>query len=137
MAPPTPSSSRLIGLWSADARYGPGAQSDDLVWFEPDGRGRIDFVNFVLCTVTFFDWSEISPGLLGVTMTRTLQWSDGVEEELHPTRVEEYPFSIGEELCPNSQMLEVLRIDLAAHAEGAFARAHHRPDDFDSPHLGR
>jgi hypothetical protein len=125
-----------VGVWSADARYGPGAQSDELVWFLEDGRGRVDWINFALCTVEFFQWEETMKGMLHVRPVRTLQWTDdGVEEQapLLPAG-RDLPYTIAQEHCPNEQVLEVLRVDLGR--EGAFARWLGDLGDFESPRIG-
>ena len=46
----------LVGLWSMDALYGPGAQSDDLLVFMPNGTGRYEFLNWKLYSAELFHW---------------------------------------------------------------------------------
>src|SRR6185437_10258401 len=62
----------LIGIWSADARYGPGAQSDEMLIFKPDGTGRMEFWNWQLCSADFFRWQVVSPGLVDLVGFRCL-----------------------------------------------------------------
>jgi hypothetical protein len=62
----------LIGIWSADARYGPGAQSDEILIFKPDGTGRMEFWNWQLCSADFFRWQVVSPGLVDLVGFRCL-----------------------------------------------------------------
>ena len=56
----------LVGLWSADAMYGPGAQSDDVLFFFSGGTGRLDFHNPVLCNAWTFHWNIISDSKLHI-----------------------------------------------------------------------
>jgi hypothetical protein len=64
----------LIGLWSVDVQYGPGAQEDELLAFRPDGTGWYAFERHVLCELETFRWT-FSEGLLMLTplSTRTVQ----------------------------------------------------------------
>lgn len=127
---------RLVGLWSADARYGPGAQSDETLWFRADGTGRRDFVNFALCTVEFFGWEAMGPDQIFVTWDRVLQWTDEGVEEGRQQGVKELNFTIAEEQIPAGGSAEVLRIELGG-LESAFARvAAFDPASFDEPQLG-
>jgi len=47
----------LIGLWSADAMYGPGAQSDDVLVFKPDGHGFLEFSSPETVFAELFHWT--------------------------------------------------------------------------------
>lgn len=127
---------RLVGLWSADARYGPGAQSDEVLWFRPDGTGRRDFYNFALCTVEYFEWTISATDRISVTWDRVVSWSnEGVTEE-HSHGVQQLSFTIAQEPTPAGKTAEVLRIELGWQ-EGAFARiTEFDPGSFESPSLG-
>jgi hypothetical protein len=132
--------SSLIGVWSADARYGPGAASDEVLWFCEDGRGRIDWENWVTCSVEFFDWEQPRDGIVRIRGRRILLWTEAGVEERQPfvSVPTDHAYAITREECPNRQVLEVLRIDLAARFvdADAFARTSREHLDFDNPHLG-
>lgn len=49
----------LVGLWSVDCMYGPGAQGDDFLYLFDDQTGRIEIYNFMLCQYTTFSWDII------------------------------------------------------------------------------
>jgi len=51
----------IIGLWSVDVQYGPGAQSDDVFYFFPDGTGRYDVLNWTWCSSNLFNSSPYRP----------------------------------------------------------------------------
>src|ERR1700716_3404902 len=73
---------RLLGAWSADRRFDPGAPSDQILWFMNDGRGRLDWINWALVAVDYFSWREALPGVLQVSATRRVQWTqDGTRQE--------------------------------------------------------
>ena len=54
----------LVGIWSEDCRYGPGAQSDTVLILLPDRTGVLEDWNFVLCGYDTFTWSIDADGLL-------------------------------------------------------------------------
>ena len=54
----------LVGVWSADAMYGPGAQSDDVLVFKDDGAGFLEFRNPVTSFAELFRWSVGQAGTL-------------------------------------------------------------------------
>jgi len=97
----------LIGIWSADARYGPGAQSDEMMLFKPDGTGRMEFWNWQLCSADFFQWHVVSPG---VVTTRLHSFIQGCKPHRRPPLLSCYfrplsSVSPGETPCP----LDLLR----------------------------
>jgi hypothetical protein len=51
----------LCRTWSADALYGPGAQSDELLTFNTDGTGLLEILNWGFGSVITFDWT-LGPG---------------------------------------------------------------------------
>jgi hypothetical protein len=76
----------LIGLWSADVMYGPGAQSDEVLVFKPDGTGFMEFINPMTTSADLFQWAVEAPGHLRLRGYKSLHLSEG-----QPLRVEEYP----------------------------------------------
>jgi hypothetical protein len=105
----------LIGLWSADARYGPGAQSDDWLIFKPDGTGRYEFSNWTLCSADLFRWDIPKPGVVRISTDRRLQLSDdcrSVEEVASPFGEQEVEYRIAEEDTPSGKRMRVLRLAL-------------------------
>lgn len=75
----------LIGLWSADAMYGPGAQSDEVLVFKPDGTGFMEFINPVTTWADLFRWVVETPDQLRLMGYKSLYLGDG-----KPLRVEEH-----------------------------------------------
>jgi hypothetical protein len=105
----------LIGVWSADARFGPGAQSDEMLIFKPDGTGRMDFLNWQLCSSDFFRWQIVSWGVLDLIGYRCLELGDdgeSVVEAESTFRHAGVPFGVAEEDTPSGKRMLVLRIGL-------------------------
>jgi hypothetical protein len=106
----------LIGIWSADARYSPGAQSDEILLFREDGTGRMEFWNWQLCSADFFRWRVVSPGIVDLIGFRCLELPEEGDEPVeaectfHHVMV---PFSVAEEVTPSGKRMPVLRIGLA------------------------
>jgi hypothetical protein len=108
--------SELVGLWSNDALYGPGAQSDDWLIFKPDGTGRYEFLNWTLCSAELFRWETPRPGVLRFIGERHLQISDNlrsVEEEPSVLGNREVLYTITEGETPANGRIRVLHLPLA------------------------
>jgi hypothetical protein len=115
--------SELEGVWSADACYGLGAQSDEIVVLRGDGTGWIEVWNFVLCSVDFFEWTPTSPGWIVFAGTRSLELdvkTQRLVDSGSKLEVSHEPYSIQEEETPSGTRMKVLRLDLLGFGEGAF-----------------
>jgi hypothetical protein len=105
----------LVGLWSSNDLYGPGAQSDDWLIFKPDGSGRYEFLNWMLCSAELFRWETPRPGVLRVIGERHLQISDdlrSIEEKQSLFGTQELPYRIAEESTPSGKRMRTLRLPL-------------------------
>ncbi len=107
----------LIGTWSVDHRYGLGAQSDELLIFSPDGTGRLEILNFGLCSADFFHWEVTGPGRIVLNGFRRL----GPELDANDKLIEassdfikaiDLPFTVQEERTPSGKTMPVLTINL-------------------------
>ena len=49
--------SGIVGLWSRDSMYGPGSQSDEILFLFPDGTGRLDIDNPLTVNALTFRWT--------------------------------------------------------------------------------
>lgn len=115
--------SELIGVWSVDARFGPGAQADEMLAFRPDGTGWLEIWNFALCSVDFFEWTPTSPGWVIVTGTRSLKLDVKTNRLIDsPDRLEvmHLPYQVQEEETPSRQRMKVLRLQLLGINDGAY-----------------
>lgn len=95
--------------------YGPGAQSDEVLIFKSDGTGRLDFINFVLCTSYAFMWDIGSTNHLNLVGTKTLQIGDDGEtiaESDHKLSLSKAQFRIALEDTPSGTTMRVFRIKL-------------------------
>ncbi len=110
-------------MWSADARFGPGAQADEILVFKPDGTGWVEIWNFSLCSVDFFEWTFTSPDWLVVTGTKSME-SDFNTNQLVDSEdimeVKHLAYQVQEEDTPSGTRMKVLRIELLGFGEGAF-----------------
>jgi hypothetical protein len=122
----------LVGLWSNDSLFGPGAQSDDWLIFKPDGTGRYEFLNWMLCSAELFRWETPRPGVLRFVGERHLQIapdSRSVEEEPSLLGTRELPYTIAEEDTPSHVRIRVLRLplELPMRDRFGFSRAETTP----------
>lgn len=113
----------LVGLWSNDALYSPGAQSDDVLIFKPDGTGRYEFLNWMLCSAELFRWETPRPGVLRFVGERHLQIAAdlrSVEEEPSLLGAREVAYTIAEEGTPVYGRIRVLRLPLQVPMRDCF-----------------
>jgi hypothetical protein len=47
---------KIVGLWSIDALFAPGAQEDTLIAFRENGTGWMAYLNALACDVNSFVW---------------------------------------------------------------------------------
>ena len=127
----------LFGVWSDDFRYGMQGPSDDVLIFKPDGTGRYEFSNWVLCSADFFRWSIIQPNTLQITGIKCLQVTEEptiVAEEPSRIGVIETQYQIKIEETPSGKMMRVLQLDMVPalrHTHFGFAVAYSA--DWDEP----
>ncbi len=56
----------IVGQWSVDILYGPGAQEDTIIVFLPNGTGWIEFSHYYLCELETFYWELNSDGTISI-----------------------------------------------------------------------
>lgn len=101
----------LVGCWSVDACYGPGAQSDDVLLFRDNGRGRYEFINFTLAWVLFFHWQLDRDGRLKVSpFARTENTEDAPRTVVRDESSLVYQASVRLERTPRGEERRVLRM---------------------------
>jgi len=102
----------IVGIWSADAIYGPGAQADTVLVFLPDGSGVLEEWNFSLSYYDLFTWGITDGGRLNITGLKSVAEDDAgqVVEKTSLFGVEQWLFSIAEENTPRGEFAEVLTI---------------------------
>jgi hypothetical protein len=98
----------LIGLWSEDSMYGPGAQSDEQIYFFPDGTGRRLYLNWCLCGFEEFTWTATSGDTLRLQRTYEAMAGSDPVDAAQPE--EELKVSLQEEDTPGGARMLVLRI---------------------------
>jgi len=102
--------------------YGPGAQSDQMLFFKPDGSGRYEELNWTLIGVEHFEWQLLSPGMLRLIGTRSESRDKhgNVIEEAGAFNFPELECSIGEEDTPSGNRMRVLRLKLCDYISDHF-----------------
>lgn len=114
----------LVGVWSIDARYGPGAQSDDVLVVAPNGMGWFEQWNFGLGTLDVFEWSLSSPGWVTLAWTLSYEAADfGAPLALvgpHAGGVVHTSWRVGQEEVPAGGRQRVLRLPGVSRQEEAF-----------------
>ncbi len=106
---------RLVGVWSADIMYGPGAQSDTVFIFKADGTGWMESWNFMLTSAEFFHWEVPEPERLILRGCRALELddTDQIMVDIKPLWDKaDTPFSIRVEETPSGNVMPVLRVKL-------------------------
>jgi hypothetical protein len=129
----------LLGTWSVDARYGPGAMEDWLLYFRGDGQGCFWYGNLMGARAAVFDW-RLADGRLTTTTRRQFQTPSGHQEPFRPgghlqLDLVEVAVTVGVEPTPIRGLLRVLRlppgtlrwVDDAFGFEGPEPRAWMRP----------
>lgn len=97
--------------------YGPCAQSDEVLYFKPDGTGWIEEWNFTLCSAEWFRWDVPEPGRLILRGFQRLELRDDNTrfDEATPLWSElDTPLHIQMEETPSGRTMRVLRIKMFA-----------------------
>lgn len=105
----------LIGIWSADFIYGPGAQSDEILIFRPDGTGRFEFENWSLCFAELFRWRVSPPGCITLEGIKRLELGETGQEVVESEsnfQFHRVPYQIQVEDTPSGKRMRVLRLRL-------------------------
>lgn len=79
----------ITGIWSVDLQYSPGAASDDILAFFPDGRGYYAEYNWALCGYETFDYRVVREGVIELTGNHAY-YNDG-----HHRFTEEFEHYVG------------------------------------------
>lgn len=66
----------IVGSWSADLQYSPGAACDEWLTFLDTGVGFLEIINWGHCSVEKFTWRPTAQGILEVE-TEWAIYNDG------------------------------------------------------------
>jgi hypothetical protein len=101
----------LVGVWSADHMYGPGAQSDELFVFREDGTGYWQYMSYGPSSGDLFHWKLLPGDILHLTAYR--QFGPNAEcsamEEHDESGEWESPITIAHEPTKAGRWMRVLR----------------------------
>lgn len=114
----------LIGVWSADALFAPGAQEDEFLAFRSDGTGWVEWMNYVAHDIEFFEWTATSSGWVALASQKRFE-----RDTHHLTRyvevektfdVEHLAFIIKEVQTPLHGALPQLELQLPGYRAGLY-----------------
>lgn len=102
----------LVGIWDTDAPEEYPSHSTETLIFKPDGTGRFETTNFVLCSADFFHWSVGADGRLTLRGYKTLAIDERGQPVEEPPEFEfvGVPYLIEAELTPTQQTIPTLVI---------------------------
>jgi hypothetical protein len=105
----------LVGFWSADFMYGPGAQSNEILIFKPDGTGRFEFLNWTLCSADIFHWEVSAQNRITLHGFKRLELGENGKEVIEAEsdfQFNDIPYQIQMEDTPSGKRMQVLRLRL-------------------------
>lgn len=97
---------QLIGKWSIDIMYGPGAQEDTLIIFREDGTGYIEYMSAVFREIEIFEWKSLEDD--SITILGKEKFDSENEYEKSNMKLEKLKYEIKEEETPSGITMEVL-----------------------------
>lgn len=102
----------LIGQWSADCRYHPAAQSDEIIVFSHDKSGYFEFSNAAMRYTDDFTWDVVCPGFLQLNSSRLVieEFDASLEQYAGKLHFDRLPYSIEMEDTPRGQIMNVLTL---------------------------
>jgi tetratricopeptide (TPR) repeat protein len=95
--------------------YGPGAQSDEILIFKPDGTGRFEFVNWSLCSADLFHWGVSAQNRITLHGFKRLELGENGQEVIEAEsdfQFDSIPYQIQVEDTPSGKKMRVLRLRL-------------------------
>ncbi|HZG80210.1 MAG TPA: hypothetical protein VEZ13_05480, partial [Brevibacillus sp.] len=95
----------LIGKWSIDVMYGPGAQEDTEIVFLSDGMGWIAFFHYELCELETFRWKCNKNG--SIQMIGEKYQTLGDEQKNSNLQINELFFEVNLENTPSGKEMLV------------------------------
>ncbi|MFI8710848.1 hypothetical protein [Brevibacillus brevis] len=96
----------IIGKWSIDVMYGPGAQEDTEIVFLPDGTGWIAFFHYELCELETFCWRSNENG--SIRISGELYQTIGEPQEKSNLEINELFYKVKLENTPSDGEMKVI-----------------------------
>ncbi|MCT4597230.1 MAG: hypothetical protein N4A50_05055 [Vallitalea sp.] len=96
----------LIGKWSIDIMYGPGAQEDTFVVFLEDGTGWIEYISSVFVEYDTFNWNISNNGELNIVGIDNYDCDEGYSKST--IKFTNLKYEIKVEQTPSDIEMEVL-----------------------------
>jgi hypothetical protein len=99
-------SGKIVGKWSIDIMYGPGAQEDTVIIFFQDGTGWIEFSHYVLCELDTFNWKVESNGNISIFGDKCYDSNDVWKKS--ELSIENIEVQVNNEMTPSKEIMEVI-----------------------------
>ncbi|MFD2085399.1 DUF5071 domain-containing protein [Brevibacillus brevis] len=96
----------MIGKWSIDVMYGPGAQEDTEIVFLPDGTGWIAFFHYELCELETFRWRNNENG--SIRISGEIYQTIGEPQEKSNLEMNELFYTVKLENTPSGEEMKVI-----------------------------
>jgi hypothetical protein len=110
----------IVGIWSHDVLFSPGAAADEILVFRPDGTGVCEIYNWILCSYDTFAWSLDHNGNLNIHGQDSFE--SVTKRSVSSLSVSSIPFHITREQTPVYGITDVLHLRLAEWLPGRFGR---------------
>ncbi len=127
----------LIGVWSADALFAPGAQEDEILVFRSDGTGWIEWINPVAHEVEFFEWTPTSLGwVVLATQNRFERDSRNLKRYMEVACIfdtHHAPYSIKEVETPLRSFIPQLELKIVGAMAGLYGLVQEDADSWPNP----
>jgi len=117
--PPVHEEAKLLGLWSVDVMYPPGAIDDTVLVVLPGHVGYLERINGILYMYDEFRWHVDGEGLLSIVSLRAYSVEEGrIVSHDGVDYVTGSRFSICAELTPSGKTMDVLTIESPLRQKG-------------------
>jgi hypothetical protein len=110
----------IVGIWSHDILFSPGAAADEILVFRPDGTGVCEIYNWTLCSYDTFVWSLEHDGKLNIYGRDSFE--SAMEHSASSLSVSSIPFHITREQTPVYGTVDILNLRLAEWLPKRFGR---------------
>lgn len=105
----------IVGVWSAEALFKMGGQSDEILVFNHDGTGWLECINYYEWSADFFEWEPSSPGWIFLTWTTRIEphkYTRKIIESRSVFTIEHTASEIREERAPSGLEMKILHIQI-------------------------
>lgn len=105
----------IIGVWSVEALFKMGSQSDEIFVFNQDGTGWLESINYQQWSADFFYWSPTSSGWMAIEWTKHIEphkYTRKIIESASTQEIVHTSAYVKEECTPSGLRMKVLHIQI-------------------------